>query len=72
VTELATATAHEARWFQVGHGDVEKVLAAIESARKEGVPGKRRISDVFRSRFSKEAVLPRLIEELESSWSVGT
>jgi len=44
---------------------VERVLEAIESARKEAVPGDRRISDVFRAGFSKEAVLPRLIEELE-------
>jgi glycosyltransferase involved in cell wall biosynthesis len=65
VTELAAATANEARWFLAGHGDVERVLEAIESARKEAVPGDRRISDVFRAGFSKEAVLPRLIEELE-------
>jgi glycosyltransferase involved in cell wall biosynthesis len=70
VTELASATASEAQWFQTRHGDVEKVLEAIEFARKESLSGERRISDVFRSGFSKEAVLPKLIEELESSQSV--
>jgi glycosyltransferase involved in cell wall biosynthesis len=66
VTELAAATATEARWFHAKHGDVEKVLEAIESARKEAAPGERRISSVFRSGFSKEAVLPKLIQELET------
>lgn len=66
VTELAVATTNEARWFQARHGEMEKVLEAIESARKEIAPGERRISGVFSSAFSKGAVLPRLIAELEN------
>jgi hypothetical protein len=67
VSDLAEVTEGTARWFRAKHGSVESVLAIIELARKEGLQSERRVSQPFRSGFSKEAVLPRLIEELEKT-----
>ena len=67
VSDLAEVTEGTARWFQAEHGGVERVLAIIELARKEGLQRQRRVSQPFRTGFSKEAVLPRLIEELEKT-----
>ena len=72
VADLQEATKGEARWFGAGHRDVEKVVEAIEQARKEGVQRERQVSEVFRSGFSRNAVLPRLIQTLEQSFSVRT
>jgi hypothetical protein len=65
VSDLEQGTAGEARWFSACHGEVEKVIAAIEQARKEAVLNKRHVSAVFRSAFSREAVVPKLIAEVE-------
>jgi hypothetical protein len=66
LSELLDALNHDYRSTSVGHGEVERVVQQIESVRRQtGVAG-RQAPPSARTLFSKEALLPKLIEELES------
>jgi glycosyltransferase involved in cell wall biosynthesis len=66
LSELLDALNHDYRCASAGHGEVERVVQQIESVRRQtGVAG-RQAPPRARRLFSKEALLPRLIGELES------
>src|ERR1017187_3123355 len=66
LSELLDALNHDYRCASAGHGEVERVVQQIESVRRQtGVAG-RQAPPRARRLFSKEALLPKLIGELES------
>jgi glycosyltransferase involved in cell wall biosynthesis len=66
LSELLDALNHDYRCASAGHGEVGRVVQQIDSVRRQtGVAG-RQAAPRARRLFSKEALLPRLIGELES------
>jgi colanic acid biosynthesis glycosyl transferase WcaI len=66
LSELLDALNHDYLCASAGHGDVERVVQQIESVRRQtGVAG-RQAPPSAHLLFSKEALLPKLIGELES------
>jgi glycosyltransferase involved in cell wall biosynthesis len=66
LSELLDALNHEYCWASVGHGEVERVVQQIESVRRQSGMVGRQAPPRARTLFSKEALLPKLIGELES------
>jgi glycosyltransferase involved in cell wall biosynthesis len=50
-----------------GHGEVDRVVGQIEAVRRQSSVANRRTAAQTRTLFSKEALLPKLIAELESA-----
>ena len=67
ISEIACAANGEFSYFAARHGEVEQVVNHILRARAEKVQFSRNISPHLQSLFAKEAVLPKLIAELESA-----
>jgi len=67
ISEIACAANGEFSYFAARHGEVERVVEHILRARAETIPFTRHISPHLQSLFPKEAVLPKLIAELESA-----
>jgi len=66
VSELLDCLNHEYPRASVAHGEVDRVVQQIESLRRQSSPTSRQPPTRARTLFSKEALLPKLIEELES------
>jgi glycosyltransferase involved in cell wall biosynthesis len=82
LSEIAQVAGAEIPWFSAGHGDVEQVIRHIHQARALAQPppelrrangwpadslaAGRFAAPRLRALFSKEAVLPKLITELDS------
>src|ERR1035437_1394369 len=66
LSELLDALNHDYRCASIEHGEVERVVQQIESVRRQSGLTNRQPPTRTRTLFSKEALLPRLIGELES------
>jgi hypothetical protein len=66
VTEISDAARGELRFYSAHHGDVDELAAQIRKARAESLSSPHRTSCPLQTRFSREALLPRLVAELES------
>ena len=66
LSELLEAINHEYPCASVAHGEVDRVVQHIERVRRQPSLTSRQAPLRGRSLFSKEALLPRLITELES------
>ena len=66
VSELLEGIGREHPCAAAGHGEVDRVVQAIERLRQESRPARRRTPTGLQALFSEEVLLPRLIEELES------
>ena len=67
LSETLDAINHEYWRASVGHGEVDRVVQQIESVRRPSGVASQQTLLRARTLFSKEALLPRLIRELESS-----
>jgi hypothetical protein len=65
LSELLAGLNQEYPCASAAHGEVDRVIQEIQRFRRQPGLASRQASDRQRSRFSKEALLPRLIEELE-------
>jgi colanic acid biosynthesis glycosyl transferase WcaI len=65
VSELLAAISHEYPCASVTHGEVDRVVQEIERVRRQPGPVSRQAPTRVRLLFSKEVLLPRLVEELE-------
>ena len=66
LSETLDVIQHEHPWASAGHGEVDRVVEQIQQFRRESRTNSRQVPTRVRSLFSKEVLLPRLIEELES------
>ncbi len=66
ITEVLQDLKGEHTWATAAHGDVESVIKQIKNACRESAVLDRHVPHHAPSNFSKEAILPRLIKELES------
>jgi colanic acid biosynthesis glycosyl transferase WcaI len=67
LSEILNAMEDPSRRTMAEHGDVEAVVQHIQRVRRESASFNRRAISSVGSAFSKEAVLPKLITELESA-----
>ncbi len=67
VSEVVESTPGAPPFFQAGHGEVDRLVNEIERARALGFASARGAHERPNFSFSKAAVLPRLIAELESA-----
>jgi hypothetical protein len=66
LSELLNAINHDYPCASAGHGEVDRVLQQIKGIRRQSSLTNRQLPAPTRTLFSKEALLPKLIEELES------
>jgi glycosyltransferase involved in cell wall biosynthesis len=66
LSELLDALDHEHPCAAVAHGEVDRAVQAIERLRRQPVAVTRQAPARVCSLFSKEVLMPRLVEELES------
>jgi glycosyltransferase involved in cell wall biosynthesis len=66
LSEMLGAITHHYPCASAGHGEVDRVVQQIESVRRQSGLTRRQTPLRVRTLFSKEALLPRLIGELES------
>jgi glycosyltransferase involved in cell wall biosynthesis len=66
LSEILSAVDGQSVCAMAAHGEVDRVVQLIQRIRHEGFPTDRRPSTCAGAAFSKEAILPRLIAELES------
>jgi hypothetical protein len=66
LSELLDALDHEHPCAAVAHGEVDRAVQAIERLRRQPVAVTRQAPARACSLFSKEVLMPRLVEELES------
>jgi hypothetical protein len=62
---MLDAIGHEYPCTSVAQGEVDRVIQEIERLRRQPGPANRQTPARVRSLFSKEVLLPRLVEELE-------
>jgi hypothetical protein len=67
LSELLDGIDHEYPCASTGHGEVARVVGQIETVRRQSSLPRRQAPAQVCSLFSKEALLPRLIAELESA-----
>ena len=67
LSEVLDNVDHEYPRALVAHGEVDRVVQEIERLRRQAGPASRQVPMLSSQLFSKEALLPKLIEELESS-----
>jgi colanic acid biosynthesis glycosyl transferase WcaI len=66
VSEVLDPIQHDYRCVSAGHGEVDRVVEQIQSIRRQPGLTSRQPPALARAHFSKEALLPKLIEVLES------
>ena len=66
LSELLDVLNHEYLWGSAAHGDVARVVEEIERMRHQSVADTRQPPARAHTLFSKETLLPRLVEEFES------
>jgi colanic acid biosynthesis glycosyl transferase WcaI len=66
LSEILGAVGNEYPCASAAHGEVDRVVEQIQKVRRESGTIGRQVPTRVRSLFSKEVLLPRLIEELES------
>src|SRR5262245_24876893 len=66
LSELLDSLDHEYPFGTAAHGDVARVVEEIERMRHQSSTAIRRPPARMRATFSKETLLPRLVEELEA------
>ncbi|MGO8926605.1 MAG: glycosyltransferase family 4 protein [Limisphaerales bacterium] len=66
LSEVLDLINHDYRCASAGHSEVDRVIERIEWVRRQSSLSSRQPPTGACARFSKEALLPRLIEELES------
>ena len=71
LSEMLDPVTHDYLCASAGHGEVDRVVQQIERVRRQSSPSSRQPPAWVRALFSKEALLPRLIEELESRGSAA-
>ena len=67
LSELLDGVGHEYPCASAGHGEVDRVVGQIEAVRRQSSLTSRQAPIRVCSLFSKEAILPKLIAELESA-----
>jgi hypothetical protein len=67
LSELLDGVDHEYPRALAAHGEVDRVVQQIERLRRQATPASRQVPMLSGQLFSKEALLSKLIEELESS-----
>ncbi|MCX6930272.1 MAG: glycosyltransferase family 4 protein [Verrucomicrobia bacterium] len=67
LSELLDAIQSEYPCASVAHGEIDRVVQYIQSIRRQPGLGSRQTPERVRTLFSKEALLPKLIAELESA-----
>jgi colanic acid biosynthesis glycosyl transferase WcaI len=71
LSELLDGLNQEYPRASAAHGEVDRVVQAIERFRRQPGLSGRQAPDGVRAAFSKEALLPKLIEELEAGQGQG-
>jgi colanic acid biosynthesis glycosyl transferase WcaI len=66
LSEVLDPISHDYPCASAGHGEVDRVVEQIERIRRQSSSTRRQPPACACALFSKEALLPRLIEELES------
>ncbi|HVM49173.1 MAG TPA: hypothetical protein VMU04_14170 [Candidatus Acidoferrum sp.] len=67
VSEILDSLGKEARCARAAHGDVNRVIEVIQHFRHDGALSSRPPLAAATERYSKDALLPKLIAELESA-----
>jgi colanic acid biosynthesis glycosyl transferase WcaI len=71
LSEMLDPITHDYLCASAGHGEVDRVVQQIERVRRQSSLASRQPPAWVRALFSKEALLPRLIAELESRGSAA-